>query len=209
MANNVYFTIHVEGLEDEQFQEHVKYETRRGKNYNDEEYEYKALLEIEEQPFMSNVFKEFEEGHLKDSYDWYCENIGAKWCHIEECEYGYIAGYSAWRQPNELVLNLIDFFAKEYDTEVTASMTYEDEFRNFMGKQYYGTDKSERDWYSYEGDCIETDEDKLVEQFKERFPDIDTEVEDFDWYAEVKTGGDVIYPNEVLDELADDFWSKT
>jgi len=209
VANNVYFTIHVEGLEDEQFQEHVKYETRRGKNYNDEEYEYKALLEIEEQPFMSNVFKEFEEGHLKDSYDWYCENIGAKWCHIEECEYGYIAGYSAWRQPNELVLNLIDFFAKEYDTEVTASMTYEDEFRNFMGKQYYGTDKSERDWYSYEGDCIETDEDKLVEQFKERFPDIDTEVEDFDWYAEVKTGGDVIYPNEVLDELADDFWSKT
>ena len=209
MANNVYFTIHIEGLEDEQFQEHVKYETRTGKNYNDTEYEYKALLEIEEQPFMSNVFKEFEEGHLKDSYDWYCENVGAKWCHIEECEYGYIAGYSAWRQPNELVLNLIDFFAKEYDTEVTASMTYEDEFRNFMGKQYYGTDKSEGDWYSYEGDCIETDGDKLVEQFNERFPDIDTEVEDFDWYAEVKTGGDVIYPNEVLDELADDFWSKT
>tara|TARA_R110000764_G_scaffold1585_3_gene7124 strand:+ start:896 stop:1087 length:192 start_codon:yes stop_codon:yes gene_type:complete len=57
VANNVYFTIHVEGLEDEQFQEHVKYETRTGKNYNDTEYEYKALLEIEEQPFMSNVFK--------------------------------------------------------------------------------------------------------------------------------------------------------
>ena len=89
MANHVYFTIHVEGLEDEQFQQHVKYETRTGKNYNDEEYEYKALLEIEEQSFMSNVFKEFEEGHLKDSYDWYCENVGAKWCHIEECEYGY------------------------------------------------------------------------------------------------------------------------
>ena len=27
----------------------------------------------------------------------------------------------------------------KYHTEVSASMTYEDEFRNFMGKQYYGT----------------------------------------------------------------------
>jgi hypothetical protein len=209
MANHVYFTIHVEGLEDEQFQENVTYETRTGKNYKDEEYTYRELLEIEEQPFMSNVFKEFEDGQLKDSYNWYCENVGAKWCNIDECEDSYISGYSAWRQPHELVLNLVEFFAKKYNTEVTASMTYEDEFRNFMGKQYYGTDKSEGDWYSYEGDCIETDGDKLVEQFNERFPDIDTEVEDFDWYAEVKTGGDVIYPNEVLDELADDFWSKT
>jgi len=209
VANNVYFTIHIEGLEDEQFQEHVKYETRTGKNYNDTEYEYKALLEIEEQPFMSNVFKEFEEGHLKDSYDWYCENVGAKWCHIEECEYGYIAGYSAWRQPNELVLNLIDFFAKEYDTEVTASMTYEDEFRNFMGKQYYGTDKSEGDWYSYEGDCIETDGDELADKFKERFPSIDIDADDFDWHDDFEVDGETIYPAEVMDELADEFWENT
>ncbi|MDA8928933.1 hypothetical protein N9I79_02070 [Gammaproteobacteria bacterium] len=208
MANHVYFTIHVEGLEDEQFQENVTYETRTGKNYKDEEYTYRELLEIEEQPFMSNVFKEFEDGHLKDSYNWYCENVGAKWCNIDECEDSYISGYSAWRQPHELVLNLVEFFAKKYNTEVTASMTYEDEFRNFMGKQYYGSDKSEEGWYSYEGDYIETDGNELVEEFKERFPDLDVEAEDFDWYDEVKTGGDVIYPNEVLDEIADNFWGR-
>ena len=208
MANHVYFTIQVEGLEDEQFQENVTYETRTGKNYKDEEYTYRELLEIEEQPFMSNVFKEFEDGHLKDSYNWYCENVGAKWCNIDECEDSYISGYSAWRQPHELVLNLVEFFAKKYNTEVTASMTYEDEFRNFMGKQYYGSDKCEEGWYSYEGDCIEIDGDELVEEFKERFPDLDVEAEDFDWYDEVKTGGDVIYPNEVLDEIADAFWGK-
>ena len=209
MANHVYFTIHVEGIEDEQFQEHVKFETRVGTRYDGEEYKYEALLELEEQPFMSNVYKEFDEdGNLKNSYDWYCDNVGAKWCHVEECEYGYIAGYSAWRQPHELVLNILQFYANEYDTEVSASMTYEDEFRNFMGKQYYGTVHEDDGWRAWEGDYTETDGDELVQEFNERFPDIDTTAEDFDWYDEVKTGGDVIYPNEVLDEIADNFWGR-
>ena len=211
MANHVYFTIHVEGIEDEQFQEHVKSETRTARRWHDDsEYTFEALLEIEEQPFMANVYKEFDnEGDLKDSYDWYCNNVGAKWCHIEECEYGYISGHSAWRQPHELVINIIEFYAKEYDTEVTASMTYEDEFRNFMGKQYYGSDKCENDgWYAWEGDYTETDGDELMNQFNELYPSIDTEHEDFDYHGEYEVEGEKIYPSEVLDELADEFWSS-
>ena len=208
MANNVYFTIHIEGLKDEQFQENVKFETRTGKDYENNKYTFNALLEIEEQPFMSNVYKEFEDGQLKNSYDWYCENVGAKWCHIEECEYGYISGHSAWRQPHELVLNILEFYANEYDTEVNASMTYEDEFRNFMGKQCYGTVHDDDGWRAWEGQSTETDGEELMEEFKELYPSIDTEAEEFDYYGEYEVEGEKVYPSEVLDELADDFWSR-
>jgi hypothetical protein len=211
MANHVHFTIQVQGIEDDQFNEGVKTEERTAKNYDNEDYTFNALVEIEEQPFMSNVSKEFDEdGDLKNSYDWYCNEVGAKWCHLDEAQDGYIAGYSAWRQPHELVINVIEYYANKYDTEVTASMTYEDEFRNFMGKQYYGSDKEQDEsingWYAWEGDYNETDADALMASFNERFPSIDTESEDFDYYGEYKVGGDVIYPNEVLDEIADKFW---
>ena len=207
MANHVHFTIHVEGIEDEQFNNSVISEKRTRKDYDGNPYEVTELVEIEHQPFMSRVDKSFDEdGHLENSYDWYCEEVGAKWCCIDEMQDGYIAGYSAWRQPHELVINVIQYYANKYDTEVTASMTYEDEFRNFMGKQYYGCDKEgDEGWYAWEGDYNETDADALIEQFKELYPSINTEDEDF-WYNEYEVDGEKIYPNEVIDELADKFW---
>jgi hypothetical protein len=213
MANHVHFTIQVQGIEDDQFNEGVKTEERTAKNYDNEDYTFNALVEIEEQPFMSNVSKEFDEdGDLKNSYDWYCNEVGAKWCHLDEAQDGYIAGYSAWRQPHELVINVIEYYANKYDTEVTASMTYEDEFRNFMGKQYYGSDKEQDEsingWYAWEGDYNETDADELMVAFNELFPSIDTESEDFDYYGEYEVDGETIYPNEVLDEIADRFWEN-
>ena len=213
MANHVHFTIQVQGIEDDQFNEGVKTEERTAKNYDNEDYTFNALVEIEEQPFMSNVSKEFDEdGDLKNSYDWYCNEVGAKWCHLDEAQDGYIAGYSAWRQPHELVINVIEYYANKYDTEVTATMTYEDEFRNFMGKQYYGSDKEQDEsingWYAWEGDYNETDADELMVAFNELFPSIDTESEDFDYYGEYEVDGETIYPNEVLDEIADRFWEN-
>jgi len=209
MANHVYFTIQIEGIEDEQFNENIKEEKVTRKDYDGNPYEVTEYVEIENQPFMEEVNKSFDEdGYLENSYDWYCNEIGAKWCHIDECQDRYISGYSAWRQPHELVINLIEYFAKKYDTEVTASMTYEDEFRNFMGKQYYGSDKEgDEGWYAWEGDYSETDGDQLMEQFRELYPSIDTDDEDF-WYGEYEVEGEKIYPSEVIDELADNFWSQ-
>ena len=207
MANHVHFTIHIEGIEDEQFNESVKTEKRTIKDWSGNDMEITEYLELEYQPFMSNVSKEFDEdGDLKDSYDWYCDNVGAKWCHIEEMQDGYVAGYSAWRQPHELVINIMEFYANKYNTEVSASMTYEDEFRNFMGKQYYGTVEDDG-WTAWEGDYTETDADELMELFRELYPSIDTEAEDFEYHGEYEVKGEKIYPSEVLDELADDFWS--
>jgi len=210
MANHVYFTINVEGITDEQFNSEIKTETRTAKNWNDEEYTFEAICELEEQPFMDVGEKLYtEQGYMDNAYDWYCEHVGAKWCHVEECEDNYISGYSAWRQPHEMVLNMIQYFARKYDTEVSATMTYEDEFRNFLGKQYYGSDKCEDDgWYSWDGEYNETDNDALISTFNERFPDIDTEDDDFDWHEEVEVNGETIYPSEVLDEIVDEFWES-
>lgn len=209
MANNVYFTIHIEGIEDELFNKSVKTEKRTIKDWSDNDMEITQLLEIEEQPFMANVDKEFDkDGHLIGAYDWYCNNVGAKWCHIEEMQDGYIAGYSAWRQPHELVINIMEFYANVYETEVNASMTYEDEFRNFMGKQYYGTVLDDGVWTAWEGDYSETDGTLLCEQFDELYPSLNSSDDDFEWHDEHEVDGETIYPSEVLDELADQFWER-
>ena len=208
MANHVHFTIHIQGIDDELFNKSVKTEKRTIKDWNDNDMEITELLEIEEQPFMSNVSKEFDEdGDLKDSYDWYCNNVGAKWCHIEEMQDGYISGYSAWRQPHELVINILEFYATKYNTEVSASMTYEDEFRNFMGKQYYGTVEDDG-WIAWEGDYSETDGTELMEQFDELYPSLNSSDNDFEWHEEHEVDGETIYPYEVMDELADQFWER-
>ena len=213
MANHVYFTIEITGIEDDQFNENIKKVKGKRVDYDGNPYEYDDYDYIENQPFMSNTTKSFDEsGDLENAYDWYCNEVGAKWCNVDEMQDCMINGYSAWRQPHELVINLIEYFARKYDTEVSASMTYEDEFRNFMGKQYYGSDKEQDEsingWYAWEGDYNETDADELMVAFNELFPSIDTNSEDFDYYGEYEVDGETIYPNEVLDEIADRFWEN-
>ena len=208
MANHVYFTISLDGLDEGQFEKHLATVKGKRKDYDGNEYEFEALDEIENQPYMSKVEKSFDkDGYLEGAYDWYCDNVGAKWCTIEECESDYISGYSAWRQPHELVLNILEFYANEYDKEVEAVMTYEDEFRNFLGKQYYGVSQ-DHGWHAYEGDYQETDGDELVREFEKKFG-IDTSAKDFDWYDELQHEGETIYPNEELDTIVDEFWSTT
>ena len=208
MANHVYFNISIEGLTDEEFNSSVKMIKGTRNDYDGNPYDYEDCAEIENQPFMDNVDKSFDKGdYLQDSYDWYCREVGAKWCHLEEVQDCYISGYAAWRQPIELVLNILQYFANKYDDNITATMTYEDEFRNFMGKQYFDTEKYD-DWEAVEGEYHETDGAELVELFNEMYPSIDTTVEDFDWDAEYEVKGESIYPSEMLDQLADEFWES-
>jgi hypothetical protein len=209
MANHVYFNISIEGLTDEEFNSSVKMVKGTRNDYDGNPYDYEDYAEIENQPFMGSVDKSFDkDGYLQNSYDWYCREIGAKWCHLEEVQDGYISGYAAWRQPVELVSNILEYFANKYDDNVSATMTYEDEFRNFMGKQYFETEKYD-DWESVEGDIHETDGEELIELFNEMYPSIDTTVEDFDWHGEYKVEGESVYPSEMLDQLADEFWESS
>jgi len=209
MANHVYFTMHLDNL-DENFNDSVLSEKVTRKDYDGNPYEVTELVEIEHQPFMSKVEKRLDkDGELEDSYDWYCDNVGAKWCHIEECQDGYISGYSAWRQPHELMINIMEYYAEKLGECFNGKMTYEDEFRNFMGTGYYSVHWDEDDgYYAMLSDYAETDGTALMEQFDELYPSLKSSEDDFEWHEEHEVDGETIYPYEVLDELADEFWER-
>jgi len=208
MANHVYFNIYVEGITEEQFNESVKHEEVERTYWNtDEKYTINEFVELERQPFMQHLNPEFDEDdYLKDAYDWYCTNVGAKWCHVEDAEDCWMRGHSAWRQPNEMVLNLVQFLARKYDCEINAEMTYEDEFRNFVGKTYYGSGKYDNEWEALEGDWEEITGDDLVDMFKEEYPNIDTDDEDFDWWEDNEEYQ--INPQEQLDYMLEKWWES-
>ena len=206
MANNVHFhvTFDIDEKESKLLQflmENISSKTTHGW------LEY----EIEKLPIYPTEYD--EEGW----YNWGIENIGAKWCHVEEYHEDYFSGYSAWSPPIPFVKHLVQYIHNELGTKPTATMTYEDEFRNFMGKQYYGVEyDSEASmagevsnlYNAYEEDCIETDGTELMEQFDELYPSLNSSDNDFEWHEEHEVDGETIYPYEVMDELADQFWER-
>jgi len=124
-----------------------------------------------------------EDDYLCDSYNWYCENVGAKWCNVEEVEETQVYGYSAWSPPIEMLGHL----AKHMKTDLR--MNYEDEFRNFVGVAF----ANETGNTSFE----ETDGDDFVEQLCEELG-IDELPDDFEWWEEYEDSG--IVPQEWLDD---------
>ena len=210
MANHVYFNISVEGLNEEQWKTLFKEEERTGTNYEGNEYSYKDLDEVHEQPFMSAVERTYDEdGWIENSYGWYCDNIGAKWCHIEEWEYGMITGYSAWSTPYQMVINLMEFASNKYRTELSAKMTYEDEFRNFIGVDYFESYKDEDNKAYY---CSHTEEyvdgNDLNIAVEEHF-NCDVTDEDFEWWDERKNQyGEMQSPSEFADDVVYEFFES-
>ena len=84
---------------------------------------------------MSNVERTYDkDGWIEDSYMWYVNNCGAKWVSVDEWDYPRLQGYSAWSHPVQLVENLLEYASKRFNVELSAIMTYEDEFRNFIGR---------------------------------------------------------------------------
>ena len=209
MANHVYFNISVEGLNEEQWATLFKTEEITYPDYMDENVTSTRLdlVEIHEQPFMSAVERTYDdEGWIENSYSWYCNNIGAKWCNIEEWEHGMITGYSAWSTPYQMVINLMEFASNKYRTELSAKMTYEDEFRNFIGVDYFETYKME-DSVFY---CSHTEEyvdgNDLNAAVEEHF-NCDVTDEDFEWWEERKNQyGEMQEPSEFADDVVYEFF---
>lgn len=207
MANHVYFNISIEGLDEEQWATLFKSEIVKRKNWDDEEYEIEELAEVHEQPFMSAVERTYDEdGWITDSYSWYCDNIGAKWCHIEEWEHGMITGYSAWSTPYQMVINLMEFASNKYRTELSAKMTYEDEFRNFIGVDYFESFKDDDKAYYCSHSEEYVDGNDLNAVVEEHF-DCDVSDEDFDWWDERKNQyGEMQAPSEFADDVVYEFF---
>ena len=205
MANHVYFNISVEGLTEEQWDCLFKSEEHERPHWKEGEppIKYHELIDLHEQPFMSNIAREYDEdGWIKESYQWYCDNIGAKWCNIEEWEnHGYMHGYSAWSTPYQMVINMLEFASNKFNVELSAKMTYEDEFRNFIGVDHFETYKDDEYYCAHDENYIDGGE--LNTMLEEKLQ-CDLNDDDFEWFDEYKDPG--IVPQEWTDELVYNFF---
>lgn len=207
MANHVYFTITIDGVDESEWEHLFKEEEITYKDYNDEEQTRIDLVELHDQPFYEGVGEKIigENGWLENGYNWYCDNVGAKWCNIEDWNSGYIYGYSAWSQPTMLAENIVRFLSEKYDREFQAKMTFEDEFRNFVGIEYFDSFKLEGEWAVGIDENIIDGEDINI-QVEENYK-CDISDENFDWWDEREDiNGAVTVPSEFADDLVYNFF---
>ena len=206
MANHVYFNIEIDGLSEEQHNCLFKTEVASRPHWveGEDPIEYEELVEVHEQPFMSNVERTYDkDGWLENSYSWYCDEVGAKWCHIEEWHYdSMITGYSAWSTPYQMVCHMLEYASNRFNIELSARMTYEDEFRNFIGRDFFETYHSDEGFYcSHSEESIDGSE--LNELLEENLG-CEISSDDFEWFEEYKDTGKV--PSECVDEMVYNFF---
>ena len=216
MANHVYFNIEVtSALTEEQWNESFHQENVERKMWNDEEtYTVREFKELEHQPFMQHLNPKFDEdGHLEDSWNWYVNNVGAKWCHVEDCIYHedtqILNGYSAWSAPIDMCQAIAHHIQDAYDEFAHIKMTFEDEFRNFIGIYYIESHRdTDGEWISnYDEEYI--DDGDTAYYMEEVFGDVYHQ-DDFDWSDEHENlrTGELVIPQEHLDEMVYAFFEN-
>ena len=186
MANNVYFNI---TNENGRSLDVIKTASQT-RDYGTGPIEFLEPIDLCNQPFMFEAKRGEDvdsDGWPKDSYTWHCEEVGAKWCNIEEWGDDAIGGYSAWSPP----IPMLGHLAKYVHTDLR--MTYEDEFRNFIGVAWADTEGLT----SYE----EIEGEDLMDKFLELIGK-DELPEDFDWSDNVEVVDEDITIS--ADELMDD-----
>ena len=193
MANNVSFFITADSEVD--FTKEFKMQTYT-RTWDDSSWEVIEAVELENQPFMKNLGQKWEHniegGSLENGYDWYCENVGAKWCNIEEVDEYQVYGYSAWSPPIEMLGHLAKYM------KTGLRMNYEDEFRNFIGVAWADPIHGDTSYDEIEGD-------ELVEQLCEELG-IEELPDDFEWWDEYGDSG--IIPQEWMDDAVDNWFGE-
>ena len=204
MANHVYFNISINGLSEEQHDTMFKSEVNNRPHWKEGEdpIEFRELVDLHEQPFMSKVDRVYDdEGWIENSYNWYIDNCGAKWVDIEEWE-DTISGYSAWSAPIHMVEHMLEWASNQFNIELSASMTYEDEFRNFIGVDHFETYHEDGEYYcSHSENYIDGNE--LTAILEEELK-CDVSDDDFEWFEEYKATG--LVPQECIDEMVYEFF---
>ena len=188
MANHVYNYITVEGNEavqkewDKLFTNYHE-DIERPSYHGDGTITVREWKQIELHPFL--------EGYDEDNwYSWGCENIGAKWAHIEDADEYHAYIVSAW-SPVVPYLESLYYHLSMIDEEVIIRCNYEDEFRNFIGV-----------WFN--GDYEEIEGDELTEQFESKY-NVDISDENFDWWDEIEGHG---VADELFDGLVHDWFES-
>ena len=151
--------------------------------------EYKG---IEDLNFMPKHPRD-QEGWLINAYDYYIDNIGAKWAHIEDSESTYITLVSAWSPVSAFVGHLVQYLSG-FDTNVMLKHDYTDEYHQFVGIQRVTSDGEPL--FDYD----EIEWRWLVEEFSKE--GVDVESNDFEWW-ETLEALDGYTPQEYLDDMVD------
>jgi len=165
MANHVRTTVEVEGVNKEtlaQVKEWFAFMkgTRIGKD----------LFGVEMDEGSSwgdkryNVHNLFADGVAE--WDWYTNNVGAKWCHFEEVSFSddsfYFELQSAWSYPEPLIERINRQLTNLQAEGTKMFITYEDEMPNFVGAQVWEDDVMV--------DGFECDDEELTEEIRESNP---------------------------------------
>jgi hypothetical protein len=98
-----------------------------------------------------------------NAYNWYNENVGAKWCYIEEYDSDYLFGRSAWAAPEAGLQWLANQLAK-LDEDLIMNVSYEDEGPNFVGWMVFSGDEIWEEDYQ--------EDDHFLEIVQESYPDV-------------------------------------
>ena len=186
MANHVYFNISVKTNQEQKLKkllDFVQTERQWGEDnqHTMKEWDF-SLLPIYETPYDEDNW-----------YSWGCEHMGAKWVNVEEADTHNIYGYSAWSPPIPMINNL----AKYLGDGTRLRMTYEDEFRNFIGVAW--ADGEDTDWEELDGE--------EVTQWLLDPLGLDDIPEDFEWW-EPHPKLDDWTPQEFLDERVYEWFNE-
>lgn len=101
---------------------------------------------------ITNMFDDWQniDEEERDTRGWYIDNIGAKWCYIQDADESYISVTSAWSAPEELFSRIAEELAK-HDERAILTVTYEDEMPNFFGVSVYTEgEKWDEEYYDSE-----------------------------------------------------------
>ena len=191
MANHVYFNIDLSLDAGQTALVEKLAESCKTKNGEMEWLSY----EVQELPIYPEPYNE------KDWYSWGCYNMGAKWIQVDDFNEHNISGHSAWSPCIPFLENLIGYIYDQVGGMPSAKMTYEDEFRNFIGVCEVWIEED-----SVNSDFNEVDGAELNETMED-WSGWDTSDENFSWWDLTKAkNGEEYEPQEVIDEMVYGFF---
>ena len=191
MANHVYFNIDLSLDAGQTALVEKLAESCKTKNGEMEWLSY----EVQELPIYPEPYNE------KDWYSWGCYNMGAKWIQVDDFNEHSISGHSAWSPCIPFLENLIQYIYNEVGGMPSAKMTYEDEFRNFIGVCEVWIEED-----SVNSDFNEVDGAELNETMED-WSGWDTSSDEFSWWDLTKAkNGEEYEPQEVIDEMVYGFF---
>ena len=136
---------------------------------------------------------------MVEEYNWTTDNVGAKWCHIENYDTldGSFSLNSAWATPEAGLEKLMEMLG-EVDPDLVAYVSYIDEMPNFVGANVMTKDGVEE----YEEWTYDELRDIMLDRVEGLKDEYDAETEEF-----TEEGNDMFWEHqyEIVEDLQNTF----